>query len=51
MDSGDMCSGGSYNSVSNVKSRSQNFVITFFFFCSFAKMVALSYSKDYPVTY
>jgi len=35
MDSGDMCSGGSYNSVSNVKSRSQNFVITFFFFLLF----------------
>jgi len=32
MDSGDTCSGGSYNSVCNVKSRSQNFAINIFFF-------------------
>jgi hypothetical protein len=50
MDSGDTCSGGSYNSVCNVKSRSQNFAINIFFLL-FCQMVALSHSKDYPVTY
>lgn len=50
MDSGDTCSGGSYNSVSKVKSRSKKFR-NYIFLLLFHQMVALSYSKGYPVTY